>query len=1010
MHRNLGAGAAALLCFALGFPLAAQAQTATSAETKACPDGVLCVGVGIADATWQVGAGAGQYAGENDGSAVTGGDADPHLHATKSKNSYGVQSRLTMRALVARGSNGKKIVLLKSDNYLAQNHLLRRVGQLLAEAGSSITTADILHSATHNHNSPYYSTPSAGVWVFQDVMDLRAFEYQARAMRDAILEGDKNLAAARMGATSVPHHLFKSNIVRTATADDGTAAGYPVDFGDNEITVMRFDSVATGKPIAAWVNHGEHPESLDGYQLISADYLGALERFVQTDLGAPLVFSQGDVGSSEGPYGGDRNVYTLPDGTLRAWAHMGFAQAERGARLLADSIKEGWDAIGAGAGKVPMSTDVPVQLLTYWAPGPVSHPYPGVSACRTEPTANGQLGVPNAADCNRDAPGAPLPPVFANMKAEGIPVPESYDLPAFGAVEENLRLQLQAARLGDVLLASCSCEAQVDLILNLESRANNKTGDIWDGFPWDKYCSQQGDRSWKCADPATVTLQDDGTFVAHGEPTVVVSDAAFQHMKAEIHNDALGWDAPEYAPYANGEPADPTQIKGNFTKVELTPAEGFPLVVGLGHTGDYNGYTVSYREYMNRESYRKALTSYGAHTADYMVTRLVRMAKALRTGTPFVPSDPLSPLAAGDEARQEATSQALGHAAGAAYDAWMAALPDDAGVAEALRQPTSITRFDAATFQWRGGSNAVDNPTVRVERLVRGAWVPFASQTGEVQTAVELPQGAAGIATTYAGQQEWKWTASFEAFDAAPARLGQTPNGTYRFVVDGAHHTAGAAKPYHLESHAFAVTPWQGITLSDVTLSAGDVSLVVDPIVYPRTYTSPLRFVTDTGPNGFCKTCSFRPWATAGQPASVTVEVLNPAQHVVRTVKASFGGGRWVADTNLAGGMTARIGVGGVRDTWGEMNATSYAIAANGSVMSVAGPTPTHGPGPSPQGGVALPLPESPISSSRLPLEAMGAAALLALATAVFVLARKVLRCTTISRPISPETHEVRIS
>jgi hypothetical protein len=420
---------------------------------------------------------------------------------------------------------------------------------------------------------------------------------------------------------------------------------------------MRFDDVRTGQPLAVWVNHGMHPESLDGYQLISADYLGALERFVQADLGAPLVFSQGDVGSSEGPYEGDRNVRTLPDGTIRAWAHTGFAQAERGARLLADSIVEGFNAIGAGGGTVPFSTDVPVQLLTYWAPGPVSHPYPAVSACRSQPTVDGQLGVPNAADCNRDAPGAPLPPVYENMKAEGLPVPENYDLPAFGTVEENNRLELQAARLGDVLLASCSCEAQVDLILNLESRANNKVGDIWDGFPWDQYCDALGDGTHACANPNNDDLND---------RSLIVSDAAFEHMKAEIHNDAAGWDDPAYAPYANSEPADPAQIKGNFTKEELDATTGFPLVVGLGHTGDYNGYTVSYREYINRESYRKALTSYGAHTADYMVTRLVRKAAALRTVTPIVPTDALGPAAAVDEARQEATSLALGNAAGAA--------------------------------------------------------------------------------------------------------------------------------------------------------------------------------------------------------------------------------------------------------------------------------------------------------------------------------------------------------
>jgi hypothetical protein len=892
-----------------------------------------------------------------------------------------------MRALVVRGSNDKRIVLLKSDNYLAQNHLLRRVGQLLSEAGSSITADDILHSATHNHSSPYYATPSAGVWVFEDVVDLRAFEYQARAVRDAILQGEMNLTAARMGATTVEHGLFKNNVVGPAFADDGSPAGYPRDFGDNEIAVLRFDNVATGEPIAAWVNHGQHPESLDSYQLITADYLGPLERMVQDDLGAPLVFSQGDVGSAEGPSEGRRNAITLPDGTIRAWYHTGFAQAERGARLLADSIVEGWEAIGAGTGRVPYATDVPVELLTYWAPGPVSHPYPGVSACRTEPTLEGQLGVPNAADCNRDAPGVPLPLEVENLKAHGLPVPESYDLPAFGTVEENNRLQLQAARLGDVLLASCACEAQVDLILNLESRANDVEGDIWDGYPWDEHCTRQADLSWMCAHPDAVDLDTDRS--------VAVTDAAYQRMKAQIHNNALGWDDPAYALQANAEPADPAEIKGNFTKEELDSSTGFPLVVGLGHTGDYNGYTVSYREYMNRESYRKALTSYGAHTADYMVTRLVRMAASLRTGVPFEPTDALGPVALLDEARQEATSQALGRAAGAAYDAWLLALPDDAGQPEALRQPTAITRFDAATFQWRGGSNAVDNPEVRIERLDGDQWVPFAGQSGEVQTMVAYPQGIEGIASTYAGQQEWLWTASFEAFDAAPARLGQTPDGTYRFVVDGAIRSGGATTPYHLESDAFAVTPWDGITISDIAVTSGDVSFVVDPIRYPRTYDSPLRFVRDPGSAGICKTCSFRPWATTGGVESVTVEVVNRGQHVVRTVDATFVAGRWVADTNLPKGHQARIAVGAVRDTWGEINGQSYVIGRDGSVLEQAA-TPAPSEASTPAGADTLSA--APASSSRSPLAA-GIAALLVIAVAILI-ARHITR---------PGTQEVQL-
>src|SRR3546814_18541765 len=35
-----------------------------------------------------------------------------------------------------------------------------------------------------------------------------------------------------------------------------------------------------------------------------------------------------------------------------------------------------------------------------------------------------------------------------------------------------------------IVLASCACEPQSDLILNLESRLNDTRGDIYDGFDW----------------------------------------------------------------------------------------------------------------------------------------------------------------------------------------------------------------------------------------------------------------------------------------------------------------------------------------------------------------------------------------------------------------------------------------------------------------------------------------------------------------------------------------------
>jgi hypothetical protein len=391
-------------------------------------------------------------------------------------------------------------------------------------------------------------------------------------------------------------------------------------------------------------------------------------------------------------------------------------------------------------------------------------------------------------------------------------------------------------------------------------------------------------------------------------------------MRAQVHNDAAGWDDLADAPFASSEPADPTLIKGNFTREELPPPLGFTLPIALGHTSDYNGYTVSYREYMARDHYRKALTSYGPHTADHMNSQLVAIASALKGGPGRAPS-PLDPLAAIDEVRQEANAIAIGRASSTALDAWEAALPEDLGPVAPLAQPTGITRFQAATFSWRGGSTAVDNPSVRVERLARSSWVPYARQAGEVPTMVALPHGAEGTVDAWTASHEWRWTAAFEAFDAFPRTVvdgGQVPDGTYRFVVDGVSSTAGERVPYHLESTPFRVSRWLGVTASGPRLEAGgDVSFEATAD-YPRTYASPFPYVQDDGGTVLCRTCAFRPWAAEGEVERARVTVDGP--NGIRRVLAVRQGDRWVADTNLVPGERARIAIGHLVDEFGERN------------------------------------------------------------------------------------------
>jgi hypothetical protein len=140
------------------------------------------------------------------------------------------------------------------------------------------------------------------------------------------------------------------------------------------------------------------------------------------------------------------------------------------------------------------------------------------------------LGLP---DCQRAGKADATNMVWENLKAHGLPLPEHYDAPGYTAVEENARILLQVFRMGEVVLASCSCEAQMDLIINLESRLDADEGNIFDGYDWGARCTQADADTWTCPNP-----RDDGAT------QLTVSDERYRRMQAQVHNDARGWDEP----------------------------------------------------------------------------------------------------------------------------------------------------------------------------------------------------------------------------------------------------------------------------------------------------------------------------------------------------------------------------------------------------------------------------------------------------------------------------------
>src|SRR5206468_12791767 len=93
-----------------------------------------------------------------------------------------------------------KFAIVRADLYIPQDLLWRRTAQILEAAGTGIGRSNLVMTITHDHSSPFYTSTGVGAWTFQDVVDIRDFEYQAQQMAAAVEEADKHLVPVRVGA------------------------------------------------------------------------------------------------------------------------------------------------------------------------------------------------------------------------------------------------------------------------------------------------------------------------------------------------------------------------------------------------------------------------------------------------------------------------------------------------------------------------------------------------------------------------------------------------------------------------------------------------------------------------------------------------------------------------------------------------------------------------------------------------------------------------------------------
>src|SRR4051795_12743147 len=264
---------------------------------SASADGIVKAGAAKVDGTYHVGSSAGQYASTRDGGY---GDYDPHLQSVKNMASYGVRSRESVRALVIKGADGKYAALVSDDHYIPQDALFKRTAQLASAAtGGALNESNITMSITHNHSSPSYSSLDWGVWTFQDVFDFRFYDYYAKQNAAALMQAFNNLHNVRVSATVRYFDKTQRNPLGAGRDDDGAPAQFTDSYSDHDLSVIRFENIdnpAAPQALSTLVNLGQHPEFLNGYDLITSEFPGVMERFVDRTVGGITIFTQNATG------------------------------------------------------------------------------------------------------------------------------------------------------------------------------------------------------------------------------------------------------------------------------------------------------------------------------------------------------------------------------------------------------------------------------------------------------------------------------------------------------------------------------------------------------------------------------------------------------------------------------------------------------------------------------------------------------------------------------------------
>ena len=471
--------------------------------SSSATSGTLEAGAAVVDATWHVGASAGQYASDGTRSATTARSTRPAaVDAPRRLVRHPVAPR-GARAR-GRGPGRQQVAIVKNDLYIPQDLLYRRTAQILEagdcrdhaqepdDGGHARPLVALLlvdpgacgRSRTSSTCASTTTTPSA--WRRGRAGAQRTWSRCASAPRSAQFDkthrhsfGPASPTTARRPAT------------RTPTAD-------------HDLTVVRFDDISDPrhpKPLANLVNYSLHAEMLDGNDLISADWVAPLQRMRR-----PRERRRHDLHAERGRHGRARASHATTRCTSGSSSRTAStAQAEYGARLHGRTRCSKTCATSSRArpedprpATFRSMTDFPVAMRTAGSPARsrtrtracrtaaptrrfAGDPRSRSSACPTARTATAcSTSWPTCSACttrpscrSRRSTRASRP---TTSSARHPDPRELLGALATPALEEDLGVHMQAFRLGDILFTVCSCEQWVDQAYNIKTRTDTHAG------------------------------------------------------------------------------------------------------------------------------------------------------------------------------------------------------------------------------------------------------------------------------------------------------------------------------------------------------------------------------------------------------------------------------------------------------------------------------------------------------------------------------------------------------